>query len=129
MAAVLLAGGAPPGALDDSGMLPEQCEPATLDAHNEHARRAMQTLPRWEACYARRARDGHGVLAERLRARRAATGCSELARAADTGDASAVREALADGAPPGADALQAAATGGHVLAVRELVKGAAIRRR
>ena len=114
MAAVLLAGGASPGALDDSGMLPEQCVPRA----KRHG-----ALPR----YATRAQDDHRRLAERLRARRAATGCSELARAADTGDASAVREALADGAPPGADALQAAATGGHVLAVRELVAGAAIR--
>jgi hypothetical protein len=107
MAAVLLIGGASPGAIDDSGMLPEQCVPRAKKRHGALA-------------------SDHRRLAERLRARRAATGCSELARAADTGDASAVREALADGAPPGADALQAAATGGHVLAVRELVKGAAI---
>ena len=104
MVALLLGGGASPMMRDHKDRLPEECvDDDALDPRNARA------------------------LVEQLQVARATAARMELTRAADASDLAGVHAAVAGcrAQEQRVDALHAAATSGHVLAVRELLKRAA----
>ena len=103
MVALLLGAGASPMTRDNKGRLPEEYVDAALDPRKA------------------------GALIEQLQAARDTAAHTAPTRAADASDPTQVHAAVADchTQEQRVDALHAAATSGHVLAVRELLRRAA----